>query len=694
MKREIINPIIIFLVASLVVVIMGSVPLFGEETLVKIAGDANMIYEKPEVKISPSRDVYVIFSAQQGAGGRSDIYLYKYSTTGQVSFVSNISNSAALSYEAEIDIVDNGDIHIAWCDQTGDTGVIKYRYFNGSTWSSIFTLGQVSPITNVEDLRIAVDPSGNVFVVFMHWLNLAADCKFISKYGNTISFENWPYTARSKHADIGVDANYIHVAWQFKESAGSEYTIAYQRRRNQRNSNWEPWVDLEFYGTQRPRLSLDKDGNPHVVFFRNLGSTRRLWYKHGNNSQFSSPENMTDPNLFETYHYCDVSAVDTDNVLVSMQKGGSAGGQFVGYNWKRKGQWSGYSQFAKSFGLSPAKQSIDLAPDRFFAAMTFVEKDQAVYLILIEEEGNPGSTGQAPMASFSLSPVTGHAPLTVQLNASSSTDSDGQIVSYQWDFGDNNTGTGPTTSHIFNAAGTYTINLTVTDNSGLTGTASKQLIVEPPNQPPLVGFVFNPQTGLYPLTITFDATASFDPDGVIDQYEWDFGDEQEASGRIVSHTFLAKGLYTVSLTVYDDDGDSASLSTPINVLGLLPPLDVNYESLVNRNLFTIQYVYRITWNRNPGNEERGAQIVRYNIYRKRPQHTVYSLLTTVDALDSNEYYDRIGTEAIDYQYAITAIDTQGRESDLPVATITPIFRKTRDHNRPQVKQPGEPLHQE
>ncbi len=55
---------------------------------------------------------------------------------------------------------------------------------------------------------------------------------------------------------------------------------------------------------------------------------------------------------------------------------------------------------------------------------------------------------------------------TVNFNGSGSSDPDGTIVSYAWDFGDNVTGTGVTTSHIYTAIGTYTVNLTVTDNNG------------------------------------------------------------------------------------------------------------------------------------------------------------------------------------------------------------------------------------
>ena len=648
----------------LAVLILMFMPLRADETLIKITDDGNFAYFKPEVKISPTDDIYIAYQAQNENTGRSEIYLSKYSSSGNVSFVKNLSESSAYSYEPEIDIPGNGTIHAAWADQTGETHVIKYRYFNGSTWSDVMIFGQVIDSENIEDLRIAVDESGNVFVVFMYWP--AARCIFISKYGNSISFENFPESGRSKHPDVAADSNYVHIVWQFK--AGDEYTIAYQRRPNRQNSQWGSWIDLEFYGTQRPRMSLDSSNTPHVVFFENFGSTRNLWYKKWNGQRFDSLKIMSNPSGAETYHFCDISAVNSENMIATMQKGGWSGGKNVSYNWKKNGEWTGFSFFSESYNHSPTKQSVDLAADRFLAAVAFAQKDDAVYLLLAEEQGGPG--GNAPTANFTFSPQTGNAPLDVTFDASASNDPDGNITNYRWNFGDGLTGTGQTVAHRFQNQGEYTVVLTVTDNDGKTGSTSHTLIVEPPNEPPAAHFTFSPQSGLYPLTVTFDASTSTDSDGQVVQYEWDFGGEQTGSGQVAVYTFREVGLYTVTLTVYDDDNDSATATGTVQVLGLLSPLNIAYEAMINRNLFTIQHVYKITWDRNPGNAARGANIIQYNIYRKPAGQTAYTNIATLHAGEVNEYYDRIGTVSEDYDYTVTAVDDQGRESDLPSASGT------------------------
>ena len=85
--------------------------------------------------------------------------------------------------------------------------------------------------------------------------------------------------------------------------------------------------------------------------------------------------------------------------------------------------------------------------------------------------GNP--INQAPTASFTAVP-TG---LDVAVNATASTDPDGTVAGYAWDFGDGQTGTGATAQHTYAAGGTYTITLTVTDNDGATASTTRAVTV-------------------------------------------------------------------------------------------------------------------------------------------------------------------------------------------------------------------------
>lgn len=173
-----------------------------------------------------------------------------------------------------------------------------------------------------------------------------------------------------------------------------------------------------------------------------------------------------------------------------------------------------------------------------------------------------------PNATFTYSPT---APLTdenVTFNAAASYDFDGQIVNYFWDFGDGNTGTGNVTVHSYADNGTYTVTLTITDNDGLNSTASDTIVVQ--NRPPVASFTESAEIVDTNVVIHFNASESYDPDGSIVSYYWDFGDGTNATGMIVNHTYPDNGNYTVKLTVTDDDGASAIATDVKTILNRAP----------------------------------------------------------------------------------------------------------------------------
>ena len=73
------------------------------------------------------------------------------------------------------------------------------------------------------------------------------------------------------------------------------------------------------------------------------------------------------------------------------------------------------------------------------------------------------------------------------------------------------------------------------------------------------------------LTVTFNASASSDPDGSITDYSWSFGDNTEGSGMEIAHTYLENGTYKVKLTVTDNGNKSNSTSEDVTVELTVPP---------------------------------------------------------------------------------------------------------------------------
>ncbi|MCC5789963.1 MAG: PKD domain-containing protein [Opitutales bacterium] len=167
-----------------------------------------------------------------------------------------------------------------------------------------------------------------------------------------------------------------------------------------------------------------------------------------------------------------------------------------------------------------------------------------------------------PVVDFTATPESGDAPLEVNFNAANSYDPDGTIVLYEWDFlGDGNWVEGNVTaSHTYYFPGEYSPALRLTDDRGDTSADTVDLVVTgdpPPNVPPEGVAEATPSLGQFPLEVSFDGSASQDPDGEIVLYEWDFTNNGsvDATGVTVAHTYPDPGIYTARLRVTDNDGD-------------------------------------------------------------------------------------------------------------------------------------------
>ncbi|MBF4630518.1 PKD domain-containing protein [Clavibacter michiganensis subsp. phaseoli] len=159
--------------------------------------------------------------------------------------------------------------------------------------------------------------------------------------------------------------------------------------------------------------------------------------------------------------------------------------------------------------------------------------------------------------------------LTAKLDGSASTDADGTVASYAWDFGDGGTGTGPTPTHAYAAGGTYTVTLTVTDDKGLTGTASTQVqVTAPPVNREPTAVIASTTTD---LVANLDGRASSDPDGTIASWAWEFGDGTTGTGASIAHPYAKAGTYTVALTVTDDKGATGRTTASVTVTA--PPVN-------------------------------------------------------------------------------------------------------------------------
>ena len=193
-----------------------------------------------------------------------------------------------------------------------------------------------------------------------------------------------------------------------------------------------------------------------------------------------------------------------------------------------------------------------------------------VLLVLLAVSALSGCFGgPTPTAAFTATPQYGYPPLDVTFDASASSSPNGAIVAYEWEFGDGATDMGVTTSHTYTEKGVYTVTLVVTDSTGEIGARSMQ--VEAMNRIPIADFVVDKYWIGVQDQLEFDASTSYDPDGEIVQYIWNFGDGTTGTGMVVEHEYgYSNGgswQPLVTLTVIDDTGGTGSTSMRVNVVG-------------------------------------------------------------------------------------------------------------------------------
>ena len=173
-----------------------------------------------------------------------------------------------------------------------------------------------------------------------------------------------------------------------------------------------------------------------------------------------------------------------------------------------------------------------------------------------------------PTAAFVTSPTAIGVGEDVFFDATSSKPAAGRtIVSYSWNFGDGTTGSGVTTTHRYTQAGAFNVVLTVTDDANSTATATAGLTII--SGKPVPALTVLPSTSLkVGQTGSFDASGSTSQTSTIVSYRFNWGDgsPEETSGvGLQTHTYGAPGSVTVTVTVTDAVGRSASKQLAITI---------------------------------------------------------------------------------------------------------------------------------
>lgn len=193
-----------------------------------------------------------------------------------------------------------------------------------------------------------------------------------------------------------------------------------------------------------------------------------------------------------------------------------------------------------------------------------------VTLVVRNADGTNGITktnyitiNPSPIAGFTANLTTGCAPSTIQFTDVSNPVA-GNIVSWQWDFGDGNTSTQQNPSHQYTATGFYTVSLKVVSSTGCQGLASTGRYIRiVPGIVPEFSFS-TPATCRAPFAVNFTNLSSGPGDLT---YQWNFGNSTSSTQESPTATYAATGSYTVSLNVTSEYGCTGSIQHAVDVTG-------------------------------------------------------------------------------------------------------------------------------
>ncbi|MEW5826002.1 MAG: PKD domain-containing protein [Candidatus Bipolaricaulota bacterium] len=164
-----------------------------------------------------------------------------------------------------------------------------------------------------------------------------------------------------------------------------------------------------------------------------------------------------------------------------------------------------------------------------------------------------------PTADFSVRSTSGRRTWTTLdplRFCDESSDEEGALIAWSWDFGDGTTSELPSPEHAYSRPGEFVVTLRVRDAQGDEATYSAPLLIA--NRLPTAAFTVAPPVPDTGASTSFDASSSRDEDGTLATYVWDFDgdgtDDFTTSDPIVSHRIERCGIVTPRLVVHDDAG--------------------------------------------------------------------------------------------------------------------------------------------
>jgi PKD repeat protein len=235
---------------------------------------------------------------------------------------------------------------------------------------------------------------------------------------------------------------------------------------------------------------------------------------------------------------------------------------------------------------------------------------------------------RAPTADFT---YTSEGRLVVFIDTS--TDPDGNPLSYDWNFGDDETSTEENPAHTYESNGTYIITLNATD--GKASDQKQETITvgaheTPENHPPNADFTYTVNQTTRTALFTGRST---DEDNDLLSYVWNFGDEQNSTSQNPEHIYAEDNTYTVTLTV--SDGNETDIESKVITINAsqppVPPEELKADFEFTQNNMTVFFIDTstgdiVSWLWNFGDQQTSIENRTIHLYL---MHATYTVILTV-----------------------------------------------------------------
>ncbi len=306
----------------------------------------------------------------------------------------------------------------------------------------------------------------------------------------------------------------------------------------------------------------------------------------------------------------DIETIVGETITLDASGSSDEDGSLIAYDWT-------FGDERKVRGQKPAITYF--VPGQYEVALTVTDnsgQDNAtatdVLTVTVRDKPN-----QPPVAAVKPN-IAAAIEEIITFSAAASDDPDGNIIAYEWDFGDGTRAQGRETTHRYDRSGTYVARLTIRDDSRLDSdqaSAERTIVI---NQPPIANAGINKD--LTASRVIFDASNSFDFDGDVAGYEWDFGDGTKGTGSRIAHVYQRPGTYRAKLSIRDNSGTirNEAADEILVHINALPIADAGFDRVAapgetvafdaSRSSDPDGTIARYHWNFRDGNALEGERV--------------------------------------------------------------------------------------